>query len=94
MILRLHRTMDLKAVTLVIDDQLMDVSEIPFPAVTIFGSFPTVAKLRFPEMQSPEEFDYNADNLDTEREDYVPDVSEFETVAHPTSRFGNSSVCL
>lgn len=37
--------MDFKAVTLVIDDQQMDVSEVPFPAVTIFGRFPSSWKL-------------------------------------------------
>lgn len=42
MILQLNRTMDFKAVTVVIDDQLMDVSEIPFPAVTMYNAFPKV----------------------------------------------------
>lgn len=57
MILQLYRTMDFKAVTLIIDDQLMDVSEIPFPAVTIFGRFPSYMKLFYPKLESVDEFD-------------------------------------
>lgn len=39
MILQLYLTMNFKAVSYVMED-LMDVSRIPFPAVTIFGRFP------------------------------------------------------
>lgn len=60
MILQLYRTMNFKAVTLIIDDQLMDVSEISFPAVTIFGRFPNVVKMRFPDFVSYDEYDLTA----------------------------------
>lgn len=57
MILQLYRTMDFEAVTLITEDQQMDVSDIPFPAVTIFGRFPNIAKLRYLKYVSYDEFD-------------------------------------
>lgn len=55
MILQLYQTMDFKAVTLVIDDQVMDVFEIPFPAVTIFGRFPSVFEMWKPKHTNSEQ---------------------------------------
>lgn len=52
MILRLYQTMDFKAVTLIIDDQQMDVSEVPFPAVTIFGRFSQAYELKNRKIES------------------------------------------
>lgn len=54
MILQLYRTIDFKSVMVNIDDP-MEVTEIPFPAVTVFGRFPSAFKIRFPEMQSSDE---------------------------------------
>lgn len=58
MTLQLYRTMDFKAITLIINDRAMDVSEIPFPAVTIFGSFPNVVKLWYPGIKSLDEYNF------------------------------------
>lgn len=60
MILQLYQTMDFKAVTLIIDDQVMDVSEIPFPAVTIFGRFPSVFEMWKPKHTNSEQNDKSA----------------------------------
>lgn len=86
MILQLHRTMDFKAVSLVIDDQVMKVAEIPFPAVTIFASFPSAYKLRFPKIQSFESADDYLDSLRDANGEIVSDRNTFESAAHPTSK--------
>lgn len=80
MILKLYRTMDFKAVNIIIDDQATDVSEIPFPAVTIFARFPNVFKLWNPEIQSLNDFREIAETSDE------VDMSLFDTFVHPTSR--------
>lgn len=84
MVLQLYRTMDFKAVTLVIDDQLMVVSKIPFPAVTISSSFPHMYKLWYPELRSIDEFDVASMYYGTVT---LPNMSQFETDEHPTSKY-------
>lgn len=94
MILQLYWTMDFKSVTLIIDDQLIDVSEIPFPAVTVFASFPSVFKLRYPELESLDVFDFVSFTNPIFNDDYELDESIFETLQHPTSRYvDNKSSC-
>lgn len=88
MILQLHQTMDFKAVTLIIKDQLMDVSEIPFPAVTVFSRFPSIFKLKFPKIQSFDDFDLLA-HVSMGFVDHDDDADEypFKAFEHPTSRY-------
>lgn len=81
MISQLYQTMDFKAVDIVIDDKLTHVSEIPFPAITIFGRLPSKWKLWFPKMQSFDEIDR------IPRHWSEVDMSLFEIFEHPTSRF-------
>lgn len=92
MILQLYKTMDFKAITLIIDDQLMDVSEIPFPAVTIFSSFPHLAKLWHPELQSLDDFDVFDELHITEKGNFRPDMRQYEGMAHPVSRMAAISM--
>lgn len=93
MIIQLYQTMDFKSVTLIIDDQLIDVSEIPFPAVTIFASFPSIFKPRYPELESFDTFDF-VSFTNPIFHDYELDTSIFETLQHPTSRFVETLVIL
>lgn len=86
MIIQLHQAMDFKTITLIIDDRVIDVSEIPFPAVTIFSSFPNVFKLRYPELETFEVFDFISFSNPIFNDDYELDMSIFDNVEHPTSR--------
>lgn len=54
MIHNLYKTTDFKAVTLIIDDKLMNVAEIPFPAITFFGSFPRPSRILLPNLSDEE----------------------------------------
>lgn len=85
MVLQLYRKMDFKAVTLVIDDQLMDVSEIPFPAVTIFGRFPSAYKLLAPDIKTIRGEDSARWFFHYEK-NRTADMNFFESAKHPTSR--------
>lgn len=57
MILNLYQTMDFKAVTLIIDDKAMDVSQIPFPAVTISAIFKEVGNAWANDIKEFDEID-------------------------------------
>lgn len=82
LILQLYQTMDFKAVTLMIDDQQMDVSEIPFPEITIFASFPNSWELGFFAIESLNtDYDYTENDI-------------FKGVAHPAARFEKISVLV
>lgn len=85
MVLQLHRTMDFKAVTLIIDDQVMDVFEVPFPAVTIFGSFPSIIKLWYPELKSMDEWLEKPGYYDRGY-DFSFNLSRHAEAKNPTSR--------
>lgn len=93
MILQLHRTTDLNAVTLVIDDRLMDVSEIPFPAVTIHGRFTNYYKLYFPYIHSHIEIVRSFANWEVRLPGFKPNMSQFETTQHPTSKYSKLNFC-
>lgn len=80
MVLQLYRTMDFKAISVTIDGQLEDESEIPFPAVTLFASFPHIYKLWNPKLQSIDEY-YTTNSRDK------PNISQFEKEEHPTSKY-------
>lgn len=54
MIRQLYQKMDLTAIDILIDDRLMDVSEIPFPAVTIFGKLQSPYDLATPVLEEPD----------------------------------------
>lgn len=78
-ILQLYRTMDFKAVTLLINDKLMEVSEIPFPAITIFGRFSNEWKLMYPYVNSIVKLH--------SRPHKPPNMTEIIGVEHPCAKY-------
>lgn len=82
MILQLCRNVDFKAVTLVIDDQLLDVSEIPFPAVTIFNRFSY--KYQF---WMPDELYDSLEYVEDTGSPFILNLSQFKPPENPTARY-------
>lgn len=95
MILQMYKSMDFKAVTVAIEGQPMDVSEIPFPAVTIFNRLSWRYHYWFPEaLRNDTKFLESTKFFDINGKIFLPNVSHFKPTQHPTSRHENGLPAL